>query len=125
MTCEYTDRSHLPHSIHTHTRTHTHTHAHTHTHTHTHTHIHTGLLTICISDECIGGLGGSGDNFQFGGFMCLSNELTVIIERLSFIGSGEGSSSTYVNRLCMLKMNIIIQQIKLKRINSISVANNV
>ena len=44
--------------------------------------------------------------------MCVSSELTAIIERLSFIGSGGGSSSIYVNRLCMLKMNIIIQQIK-------------
>ena len=71
----------------------THTHARTHVHTHTHT--HTGSLTICISDECIGGLGGSGDNSQFGGFMCLSSEPTVITERLCFIGSGGGSSLPY------------------------------
>ena len=45
--------------------------------------------------------------------MCLSSEPTVIKEHLCFIGSGGGSSSIYVNRLCMLKMNIIIQQIKL------------
>ena len=62
----------------------------------THACTYIGSLTICISDECIGGLGGSGDNSQFGGFMCLSSEPTVIIERLCFTGSGGGSSLTYM-----------------------------
>jgi len=47
-------------------------------------------LTIC------GGLGGSGDNSQFGGFMFLSSEAVTAIERRCFTGNGGGSWLLYV-----------------------------
>lgn len=48
------------------------------------------------SVEYAGGLGGSGDNSQFGGLMFLSSEAVTAIERRCLIGIGGGSSVAYV-----------------------------